>query len=66
LGSQYTDVQRPAMELKMDALNIFFNRQEVLTRTPWFTRSLFILCFSLYCCVHSPSVGFALHFSFTL
>ena len=60
-----SDVQFPALNLRVYNLNIFFNTQQAVTRKVRFRRPLFLKCF-LYCGVDAYYVGLIMHFSSTL
>ena len=64
-----SDIQHSAQKLKIDTLSTFFSLKEAITQKSsevCFRRSIFTRPFFLYCVVESPSVGLAMHFSFTL
>jgi hypothetical protein len=66
LGSFCTEMHHPALKLKGDTLRIFCNCQEVTTQRPFLRNPMFIKNFQFYFGVDLYSVGFAVHFLFTL
>jgi hypothetical protein len=66
LDSYCLDVQIPALEPKVDILDISFGYPEAVTRQPRSEGLYLYNIVSLYCGVVSPSVGLAVHLSFNL
>jgi hypothetical protein len=65
-GNHCSDMQRPALKLRVDILGIFFYLQQAVTRKPCFRRPMFMWHLPLYRVIDLPSVGLDVHCSFTL
>jgi len=64
-GNHCSDVQHPALKLKVDTSRIFFSLQKAETRKHG-PDGLCSIFFFLYCGVDSSFLGVEVHFSFTL